>query len=191
MNNKFGLKDFVLFALVLLVGFAVFLSMSQADRTFSAMKKLEAKFLNQEQALARLESGGGSGGTLGAAQLQLLQAQTQQAQAQTALLWAMMNQPIASQPRPQGTAPTVNSPANLTPPPGTTPPLANQGAPGAHDESWARPDVPVVWQGPPAFTHEPREAEGARPGGEFVWCIEAQPSKLTPVLGEDVYGRYV
>lgn len=195
MNNKFGLKDFVLITLVLLVGFAVFLAMKQSDRTFAAMRQLESKFIAQEQALARLEAGTGApaaGSSLDAAQLQLLQAQTQSAQAQTALLWAMLNQPLGVQPRPEGSAPSFTPPSNLTPPAGLTPPLANQGqAPGARDESWARPGVPVVWQGAPVFTHEPRQAEGARAGGEFVWSIEAQPSKLTPVLGEDTYGRYV
>lgn len=60
------------------------------------------------------------------------------------------------------------------------------------DESWAREGgVEVVWFGVPGFASDPRDEEDYRLGGDFKETFEAQPAKLTPVLGEDVYGRRV
>lgn len=60
------------------------------------------------------------------------------------------------------------------------------------DESWARQDgTPVVWFGMPKFASDPRDMTDYQLGGEFKEIFEAQPAKLTPVLGEDTYGRRV
>lgn len=60
------------------------------------------------------------------------------------------------------------------------------------DESWAREgDAQVAWFEMPGFASDPRDMPDYRLGGEFKETFEAQPAKLTPVLGEDVYGRRI
>ncbi len=58
---------------------------------------------------------------------------------------------------------------------------------GARDESWARPGIPIEWQEPWGFANDPRQQPGFAEGGEFTDLFEAQPAKLTPYLGSDVY----
>lgn len=65
------------------------------------------------------------------------------------------------------------------------------GQPAARDESWAVPGVPVEWQPAPSFASDPRDDDGFQIGGTFTEVFEAQPSKFTPVLGEDTYGRRI
>ena len=60
------------------------------------------------------------------------------------------------------------------------------------DESWVKdPAVEVVWFDRPGFADDPRGSDDYRIGGTFTETFEAQPRKLTPILGEDVYGRRV
>ena len=55
------------------------------------------------------------------------------------------------------------------------------------DESWAVPGVKIEWQEPWTYGTDPRTQPGFQEGGEFTDLFEAQPSKLTPILGGDVY----
>lgn len=139
MQNKFGLKDFVLLVLVVIVMVLGVLAMRQDDRRWEQNETLVAKIDSIEQQLARLEgklesgiivsNGGGANGSSSAA---------------------------------------------------------------TRDESWVRdPNVEVVWFDMPGFASDPRDDEGYRIGGTFQETFEAQPAKLTPILGEDVYGRRV
>ncbi|MFK7760190.1 MAG: ABC transporter substrate-binding protein [Phycisphaerales bacterium] len=62
----------------------------------------------------------------------------------------------------------------------------------SRDESWSKqPGIKINWFGAPAFASDPRNEDDYRIGGTFIETFEAQPSKLTPVLGEDVYARRI
>lgn len=56
MQNRFGLKDFFLFALVTLFGVLVILRTTQADRAWELAQKMMAKVGNLEAQLGRVES---------------------------------------------------------------------------------------------------------------------------------------
>lgn len=135
MQNKFGLKDFVLLVLVCVVGVLAWMGMRQDDRRWEQNKTLLSKVGSIEQQIARLE-----------AKLE------------------------------SGVIMTGGGGAN---------------AGGVRDESWAVPGVEIEWQPPWSFSNDPRDDEGYRLGGSFTEVFEAQPSKITPVLAEDVYGRRI
>lgn len=135
MQNKFGLKDFVLLVLVCVVGVLAWMGMRQDDRRWEQNKTLLSKVGSIEQQIARLE-----------AKLE------------------------------SGVIMTGGGGAN---------------AGGVRDESWAVPGVEIEWQPPWCFSNDPRDDEGYRLGGSFTEVFEAQPSKITPVLAEDVYGRRI
>lgn len=134
MQNKFGLKDFVLLVLVCVVGVLAWMGMRQDDRRWEQNKTLLSKVGSIEQQIARLEAKLESGVIM-------------------------------------------------------TGGGANAG--GVRDESWAVPGVEIEWQPPWSFSNDPRDDEGYRLGGSFTEVFEAQPSKITPVLAEDVYGRRI
>ncbi len=137
MQNKFGLKDFVLLVLVVIVMVLGVLAMKQDDRRWDQNETLVAKVDSIEQQLARMESKLESGIVV-----------------------------------------SNNAGSN--------------GAPAARDESWVRdPNVKVEWFDMPGFASDPRNNDDFRIGGTFQETFEAQPAKLTPILGEDVYGRRV
>ncbi|MAO19889.1 MAG: hypothetical protein CMJ35_13710 [Phycisphaerae bacterium] len=139
MQNKFGLKDFVLLVLVIIVMVFSVLAMRQDDRRWEQNETLVAKIDSIEQQLARLEGKLESG--------------------------IIVSNSAGS----------------------------NGSSSGAErDESWVRdPNVEVVWFDMPGFASDPRQNDDYRVGGTFQETFEAQPAKLTPVLGEDVYGRRV
>lgn len=55
MQNRFGIKDFVLMVMVLVVGVLVFLSMMQRDREWEQVQDVKAKVGGLEKQLARIE----------------------------------------------------------------------------------------------------------------------------------------
>lgn len=55
MQNKFGLKDFVLLVLVILVGGSVWLSMFQEDRRWNELQRAEARLSEIDANVARLQ----------------------------------------------------------------------------------------------------------------------------------------
>ncbi|MEL6739971.1 MAG: ABC transporter substrate-binding protein [Planctomycetota bacterium] len=57
--------------------------------------------------------------------------------------------------------------------------------------SWARPGVEIVGTGAWDFTTDPTTQAGYTEGGVFTEIFEGQPSKITPYLYADVYGRRV
>ncbi len=137
MQNKFGLKDFVLLVLVSIIGVFVLMSMRQDDRRWKQNESLMNKVGSIEQQIARLEAKLESG-------------------------------VVVSGQRGGGGS-----------------------AAQSRDDSWAVAGVPVEWQEPWSFANDPRDQVGYRLGGSFTEVFEAQPSKLTPVLAEDVYGRRI
>lgn len=143
MQSKFGLKDFVLMVLVVIVGVLTFMNMKQGDRLHKQTSRVAEKSSLIEQQIARLERQISEGGFVVAGSG-------------------------------QGGA-------------------AGGNAGGAQrDLSWVRdPDVPVEWFPSVGFVSDPRDDSDYRLGGEFKETFEAQPVKLTPVLGEDVYSRRI
>ncbi|MEZ6164299.1 MAG: ABC transporter substrate-binding protein [Phycisphaerales bacterium] len=148
MQNKFGLKDFVLMVLVMVVGVLTFMNMKQGDRQWKQNQDIVSKVGSVEQQLAKLERKMQSGS------------------------FVASNQNSGGSSR----GDTTQAPSD-----------------SLRDESWARKDTdaPVEWQPPVEFASSPYDMEGYRLGGEFTEVFEAQPSKLTPVLGEDVYARRI
>ncbi len=153
MQNKFGLKDFVLMLLVLAVGVLTFMNMKQGDRQWKQNQDIALKVSGVEQQLAKLER-------------------------------KMQNGSFVTTGKNSGVqnAGTSTNPQNN---PDITQPM--------YDESWARQDSAAIveWQPDVEFASPPYDMPNYRLGGEFTEIFEAQPSKLTPVLGEDVYARRV
>lgn len=56
MQNKFGLKDFVLLVVMLVVGLAVWLKIYQEDRVFTRISQVESKVDGIDQRLGRLQT---------------------------------------------------------------------------------------------------------------------------------------
>jgi peptide/nickel transport system substrate-binding protein len=148
MQNKFGLKDFVLMLLVSLIGVFLILSMVQDDRRWTQSQALETKIGSVEQQLARLENkideGVAVSSVLGGPSLMNGQG---------------------------GTAVSQNADGSATDLMGL----------GVNAESFPRP----------SFVSDPRGNDDYQRGGVFTEIFEAQPDKVTPILGEDVYGRRV
>jgi len=181
MQNKFGLKDFVLMVLVVVVGVLTFLNMRQGDRQWQQTQDLSSKIGTVEQQVARLDrklqdNSGSNDETIAEMGSQMTELNTKIADLHRALSSGALtlNAPAGS---------TIDEPAHDSTPASTV---------ATGREGWARPGgVPIEWQPTVKFAAEPYDMEGYRLGGEFIEVFEAQPSKLTPVLAEDVYGRRV
>ena len=140
MQNKFGLKDFVLMLLVSISIVFSILVMIQDDRGWKQNEALSDKIGTIEQLVSRLDSKLESGISI------------------------------------NGSSNGNNS---------------NNGT-NARDESWVKEQgVPVSWFDSFGFANDPRNKPDYTMGGTFKETFEAQPSKLTPVLGEDVYARRI
>ena len=146
MQNKFGLKDFVLFLFVAAVGVIATLSMIQNDRGWKKGDLIEAKVGSVEQQLARLE------------------AKIDEGVAVTSMVGMPSGSSAAGNPQSGGSAVTDDL---------LSIPLEVQRFPR------------------PTFTSDPRGNDDFRLGGVFTEIFEAQPDKVTPILGEDVYGRRI
>lgn len=176
MQNKFGLKDFVLIVLVLLLGVFMLLNIKEGDRRWEKSQELLAKVGTVEQQVAKLDRN-----------IQDSESATQEIVSGI----AAVNQRIVNLDEMlQSGAFRVNTSGTPAQSGSSTDRDTNRVA--STDEDWARPGgVPVVWQPKIRFESEPFDLEGYQLGGEFTEVFEAQPSKLTPVLAEDVYGRRV
>lgn len=175
MQNRFGVKDFVLVNLILLVGLLVFLNMRQTDRAWT----------RNEDALGRVKSiegqVGGLDRRLGDIDTALRQSKEASDAAKAEL--AAIKQAIASgvtvRAGSGSATPAEDSQADVKP------------ETQARDASWARPGVTIRWQPPYRFATDPRSVEGFRTGGEVTEIWEAQTKTLTPYISTDVYSRRV
>ena len=61
MQNKFGLKDFVILVLLVGVGLSVWLGMVQEDRRWDQVRSIDQRVKAQETSMARLERAGEQG----------------------------------------------------------------------------------------------------------------------------------
>jgi len=178
MQNRFGLKDFVLLVLLVVVAVSVWLGISAGDRNLEVLLRIEKRLGDLETSLF---TGGDSAKTGDLAK--------EVAELRTAILQRPVNVII------QGGGTASAAPAEVVPAGSGQAPTSTPSSPSAttasRDESWARPGVAIEWQEPWRFSSDPREVPGFRVGGEFTEIFGAQPAKLTPYLSSDVYGRRV
>lgn len=164
MQNRFGLKDFVLMVLVIVVGVVTWLSMVQNDRQHGELQAIENSVQNAQT------------------QIQTIRRQFDEAQdAQREVLRETLRAEVAAL-RDQIDR-LGESAAGIS---------VGEGAdPVVMRFPWARPGVEVTEPERYSWTSDPREQEGFRMGGEFVEIFEAQPPKITPYFYTDVYGRRI
>ena len=175
MQNRFGLKDFVLLLAVGIVGVLVILAMIQSDRGWEKLSMMESKVGELERFLTSGQSGSGD----------IESVRQELADLKTAIASRPINVHVSGV---AATAGTISAEGDN-----------DKGGDGAEsfdaeparDVSWARPGVEIAWQEPWTFTHNPKDVPGYRRGGEFADIIGAQPARITPVLSGDVYARRV
>lgn len=173
MNNRFGLKDFVLLALVLGVGVSVFLSMVQEDRRWARMNELAGKIESQEnqigQLIRRLDERENDLRELVTA----VRATQQQLGDVAAALKSGASIAPSSSPR------AADSPTAITP-------MSTRA-----DDSWARPGVPVTRPKDRYTKLDSSTLPGYAEGGSFTEIFEAQPPRIMPYTYADTYGRRI
>lgn len=140
MQNKFGIKDFVLLMGVIIILITLWLRMYQEDRKWGEVRDSQAQIGEIQSTLARIQR--------------------------------QMDQGLM-----------VAAPSGV--------PAAGGEGVTAGRPAWARDGVPIDSTGPWNYTTDPFEQEGFATGGEFTEIFEGQPSKITPFLYADVYGRRV
>ncbi len=173
MQNRFGVKDFVLFLLVFLLLIMVGIGIKQDNRTWGLVSRLQGRADQQEQSISRLER-------------QLHDSQESIRVSQDAMI-ELLSKGGGSGGGGAGSAQPLSDEeiARLKAA------AAGNGPKGPRDESWARPGVPVQWQPEWTFFTDPREEQDFQAGGSFTEALEAQPAKIVPYLATDVYGTRV
>ena len=175
MQNRFGLKEFVLLLAVGIVGILVILAMIQSDRGWSKLSLMQSKISELEQFLMSGDSGSGDMESL----------RKELADLKTAIASRPINVHVS------GVAANSSSVSANTSSQDTSVDDAAAGNSSSRDESWARPGVEIAWQEPWTFTSNPEDVPGFRRGGEFTDIFGAQPARITPILAGDVYSRRV
>ncbi len=202
MQNKFGLKDFVLLVLLVGVGLSVWIGMVQEDRRWDQVRSIDQRVKAQETSMARLERAAEQGGgSTGDAQKQLIARLDQlvAAQQQPMQMLAAISAQLEDIRKSSGEADVqlqeriaeIQRQAEQQARDLAERLAAGGGSPGSRDESWAREGIPILWQEPWDYVTDPRPLPGYTIGGEFTEIFEAQPAKVTPVISTDVYGRRV
>ncbi len=166
MDNRFGLKDFILMTLVLIVGVMVLLSMSQSDRLWGQVKSVQDKVGTIERQVAGVRDAIPADLAPVLRELADVKAKLAQIEASGVKVAPGSGAAVASGDKP------------------APPPVRSD-----RDESWARPGVPVQWQPAYTMTTDPRGLKGFQEGGSFTEIFDARPAKVTPYIQTDVYGR--
>ena len=172
MQNRFGLKDLFIIVLIAFVGLLVLLNMVKSNREWDSLREIRQKIGALETQLATLDRG--------------TRQQVGSIKDQVDTLGAKVDA-VGEQIK-QGVKVSAGAAAG-TPPKGAGSSTASK--PGARDESWALPGVPVEWQPAWSFATDPRTQNGFQEGGTFTEAFEARPAKLIPYIQTDVYGRRV
>ncbi len=165
MENRFGLKDFIIIIGLLVIALSVWLTMAQDDRRWKQNSEMLTRITSLEQQLAQVDD-----------QLKRIPS----IDSEVARISETLRSGIAV------IGNTTSGGGSDTNGGETAPPRIEE-----KDASWARPGVEIAWQEPWDFATDPRSAPRYRQGGEFTETFNAQPSKLTPVLGEDTYSRRI
>ncbi len=167
MQNRFGFKDFVILAVVFIVGVLVALQMQQTDRAWARIGDIQAKMTEIEKQFA---SGGNDDLRREISELKT----------------AIANRPININ---LGGVSAGDVSVGSSDPMGTEP--ASGQTEKATDESWARPGVAIARQDSTGFTSNPDLVPGFQEGGEFTEIFGARMPRITPYLSGDVYSRRV
>ncbi|VAX41610.1 hypothetical protein MNBD_PLANCTO03-1054, partial [hydrothermal vent metagenome] len=172
MENRFGLKDFIIIIGLLVIAVSVWLTMAQDDRRWKQNSEMLTRISSLEQQLAQVDD-----------QLKRVPS----IESEVSKISETLRNGIAVIGNTSNGGVEGNGGGNE----GvsgevTAPPPAEE-----HDTAWARPGVEIAWQEPWDFATDPRSDPRYRQGGEFTETFNAQPSKLTPVLGEDTYSRRI
>lgn len=158
MASRVGVKDFVLFILLLVVGLAVAVRAVQEDRRWQ--KTLEIQQSLREQSAA-----------IGEAQ-RSIDALAREGAAQTRLLEEIRDAVIA-----------LDRGASVGGEDGTV-----QGStPKTSADDWAQSGVPIERPAPYLPANDPRTQPGFTEGGTLSEAFEGAPIKLTPYLSADTY----
>ncbi len=164
MQNRFGLKDFVLMVLVIVVGVIAFLAMYRADRQHEQIQQIDS---NMQTARDQIQTMRRQFEEEQQANREILR---ETLQAEVALLRDQIDR-------------LGESGSGLSVAEGTDPVVALH--------PWARPGVEVTEPKRYTWPSDPTQVEGFQVGGEFVEIFEAQPPKITPYFYTDVYGRRI
>ncbi len=162
MQNRFGLKDFVLFMLIIGLGVVLVLQMIQHDRSWGRMQDVLSKVASLESQLNRVEEKLDKGVVAAPAA-------------------ASSGAPAAA----SGGASTGGGVSAAV----STPSAAVSSS--SRDESWARAGTPVQWQPEPVYFTDPSVAKGYKGGGDVTEIFEAQTKVVTPLISTDVYSRRI
>ena len=186
MENRFAVKDFFLFGLLLVLCGIVVLAMFQYDRQWTLLKDVQAAQASQATDLAnvtrtveRTDRAGGNGGATAAALRAIQDQQARQAQAIAALTGEFQGRPGTARPEAVAVVPVTPGHALVRPPgppPATGP---NTAAPTTNpaDDPFAR-----------------QKAAEALPGyAQGDWFVTSMPNsdKLTPIVSGDAYAADV
>ena len=176
MQNRFGVKDFVIILLVCVTGLLVFLSMKQADRQWTEFKGLSSKIDSIEKQAARVQD------TLDKAEVSGMRDRLSNLSRDM----AEVKQQIARGVKVSGAASAASSTQAANDKPAAVVSASDR------DESWAVKGVPITWQ-PERAEHdsEPKTIAGFAEGGELTEIFNAQPQNVMPLVYKDVYGAYV
>ncbi len=182
MNNRFSLKDLVLFTIVIVAVLSVWLSMWQEDRRFADTSKLGDRLSDLERQQGKIQR------TLDDARLNEIADQTSNVDRRLKKIEAKLESGVAVQSSETASASTSTTPASAV--------EVAKGTPGGRDAqgrdvSWARPGTDIAWQPNLAFDSDPLKQPGAATGGSFTEAINAQPSTVVPLVYKDVYGAWV
>ncbi len=183
MQNRFGLKDFILLFVMILTLASIWMAMAQDDRRWKQNSEILSKLASLEQQGARLDQQLRAGVELSPKSIDKLSSSISNAIGNTLSETIAKAGPIVvtQNDNDQGSKNTSeHTGANDT---NTTS--------DSHDTSWARPGVPIEWQPKYTFATDPRNEPDFAYGGELTEAYNAQPSKLMPVLGEDVYSTRI
>lgn len=173
MQSKFGLKDFILYVLVLILAVMVYLQMRQNDRNFKLLQDVVAEN-------SRLVT------TAGQQRDEIIRLGEQQ---RLALQTALREEVVLLRDQidrlgDSGSGLSVREDdSDLA--------LSDEPVEVNPDTSWARPGVPVVFPELYTWVSDPRQQANFSYGGEFVEVFEAQFPKITPYFYSDVYGRRI
>ena len=167
MQNRFGFKDFVILAVVFIVGVLVALQMQQTDRAWARIGDIQAKMTEIEKQFA---SGGND------------DLRREISELKTAIATRPININLGG----VSAGDVSVGPADSM---GTNP--TSGQAEETMDESWARPGVEIARQDSTGFTSNPDLVPGFEEGGEFTEIFGARMPRITPYLSGDVYSRRV
>ncbi len=176
MQNKFGLKDFVLMVLVVIVGIISLMNIYSGDRQWKKTEEVLTKINSVEQQVAKQDRNLNNTEATTSEILEQLESVEQR--------FSDLDSRLSSG--------AFNISAGDGSTSGSTGGSSSSNTGSSSKDGWARPDgTPIDWQPEYNFVSDPTNEADYRFGGEFTEIFPAQLKKITPVLAEDTYARRV